>query len=907
MKKLLLFLAIILPIMAFAANLEIKVNLAAGKSKIDLADYEHQGWGVISAPGRLQLPVKMVNVLLPHGAEVQSWNVKLATDIPCPGIEPLMNSAFSDGEHALSSNPGQNLPERFRYLGQKKWGELNYATFEIIPAVWSGNSWQASPSCTISIDYRGGDREQKALPSSLKNRDFFINHRDLDKWYQASKDRDTRVLVITNQNLYDALAPWVAFRQSQGCIVDYVSISDAISQGSGTDNATRLRSYLQAAYQTAPFEYLLLVGDYDTVPVIYTTPEPDGSETVPTDFFYGDLSSNWDSDNDGKIGEYSTGFQNQDWEIDFTPEAYVGRISTNSATQVAAIANRIVAFEQNTSAWKNNNLLPAAFLNYQGEPEAPMMATDGATFMEYERNTTLHNMANTTMYEQEGVVPSYPSDYPLDYTAFRARLNSQSWGLINWSAHGSSTSSSRKVWMNDDNDNNFPDSWEMQWMGLVDKPSFDNLTSTDGTVIFAASCYNGMIDANNPSLAEYALIKKAVGVMGATRTGWYKIGWRNPGWGGLSSLNHHFLENYRESGMSLGASAAYANLLHTQYYLFGDPIDTGGIIYPELQNIYTYMLFGDPMVGWTPNHAAPAGEILFWEPDSTNCLPVVNAIRNVTGMNVIYTDKLIPDYDYLDNFEAVFVSLRSTDLDSLSYEYNYLVNYLNGGGKVYLESSSIWASINGELLDLLGTNTVYSGITHINSIRHTGTNDVWQYGAPQEYAAMLEPTTPSAQEIFTNNTGEAWEPKLGIWNSNGNYRSLSTSFYLYHILNDTHTLEDMIAVICDTLDIAHHEPVSNNDAHVPSAVLKLQAYPNPAARHASIEYTTKQGSELKLEVYNLKGQKVRTLYQGFQGGGEHKLEWDMKDDHGKTCASGLYFYRLQLPEATSVIKQIIVK
>ena len=141
----------------------------------------------------------------------------------------------------------------------------------------------------------------------LKDNDFFVNHHDLQKWYQASKDRDTRVLVITNQNLYTALAPWVAFRQSQGCVVDYTPISDAISQGSGTDDAARLRSYLQLTYQAAPFEYLLLVGDYDTVPVIYSTPEPNGSETVPTDFFYGDLSSNWDSDLDGKIGEYSTG------------------------------------------------------------------------------------------------------------------------------------------------------------------------------------------------------------------------------------------------------------------------------------------------------------------------------------------------------------------------------------------------------------------------------------------------------------------------------------------------------------------------------------------------------------------------------------------------------------------------
>jgi hypothetical protein len=56
------------------------------------------------------------------------------------------------------------------------------------------------------------------------------------------------------------------------------------------------------------------------------------------------------------------------------------------------------------------------------------------------------------------------------------------------------------------------------------------------------------------------------------------------------SYNYHFVENFRNNKLDLGSAHSWANLLHTQYYLFGDPIDSEGIIYPELQNVYTYML-----------------------------------------------------------------------------------------------------------------------------------------------------------------------------------------------------------------------------------------------------------------------------------------------------------------------------
>ena len=146
-------------------------------------------------------------------------------------------------------------------------------------------------------------------------------------------------------------------------------------------------------------------------------------------------------------------------------------------------------------------------------------------------------------------------------------------------------------------------------------------------------------------------------VSAATRTGWYKIGWASPGWGGITSYNYHWLENLALNRMSVGAAQAWTNLIHTQYYLFGDPVDSGGIIYPELQNVYTYMLFGDPAIGHTGTQTPPLGEILIFEPGQGKSLRVVEALNSIDSFNVIYTKKLIPDYDYINQFEAIFCLL----------------------------------------------------------------------------------------------------------------------------------------------------------------------------------------------------------------------------------------------------------
>ncbi|PKN72828.1 MAG: hypothetical protein CVU50_05760 [Candidatus Cloacimonetes bacterium HGW-Cloacimonetes-3] len=909
MKHIVILLLILLPIIVFASDIRVDIPLIAPNGEINQNKLTKLGYGAVSSPGKLQLPVQNVNILLPPEAKIDSWSVNISAPQSLSGKAPAHNGGFSNGDKLLSMPESTGKPASYTYLGLRKWGDLRYAAFSVLPAFWDGNTWQWSNTCSIRLQYSSNE-ESGTIPSTFTDNTFFANPQDLQTWYSRSTHRNYDVLVIGTPALYAAMDSWVSFRQSQGLVISFTDIATALAQGMGTSDAEKLRSYLISQYQANNFTYLLLLGDYDTVPVAYLTPEPEGWDSVPSDFFYSDLSSNWDSDNDALLGEYSTGFMNQDYEVDFTPEVFVGRISTNIASQVTAIANRIVSYEQSTAPWKEANLLPAAFLNYGNEPEIGMLPTDGADFMQYAYDTALSGQLNFRMYEQMGVVPSYLCEMPLSSDNFRTLLDNYSWGFINWSAHGSSSSSSRKVWIEDSNEDGIPDSNEMSWMGLVNRGSFDNLANTDGAMIFAASCYNGLVDGDEPSLAEYALIKKAVAVLAATRTGWYKIGWQNPGWGGLSSFNYHYLENFRQAEMSVGASYAYANLLHTRYYLFGDPIDSDGIIWPELQNVYTYMLFGDPLIGYTPTAPMPQGEILVWEPNGQQGLAVVNSLREIADVNVIYTDKLIDDYDYINQFKAVFCLFgfgeANYNLETTSFEHNLLNSYLETGGKLYIEGDLNWSPLDSPFWTKLGVHAPLDNFTFIETVHHPLSNIIWQYADYTYPTQILFPFTETANVLFTTQNMDPPDANIGIWNSNGNYRTIASSFSLAQITPLRSNLADMLGIICDTLNVFVSSPSGAEDENLIPSAISLSSFPNPSRSLVTFSYSLPKANKVSMDIYNLKGQKVRSLSDAYMDKGEHSLVWDGKDASGKQCASGIYLYHFQAGKHKQSGKQVLI-
>jgi hypothetical protein len=79
---------------------------------------------------------------------------------------------------------------------------------------------------------------------------------------------------------------------------------------------------------------------------------------------------------------------------------------------------------------------------------------------------------------------------------------------------------------------------------------------------------------------------------------------------------------------------------------------------------------------------------------------------------------------------------------------------------------------------------------------------------------------------------------------------------------------------------------------VPLSFSLAQNFPNPFNPTTMIRYTLGHSGEVTIVIYNVLGQKVRTLKDEFQDIGEYSVEWDAKDDKGEAAASGVYFYKV---------------
>ncbi len=62
-----------------------------------------------------------------------------------------------------------------------------------------------------------------------------------------------------------------------------------------------------------------------------------------------------------------------------------------------------------------------------------------------------------------------------------------------------------------------------------------------------------------------------------------------------------------------------------------------------------------------------------------------------------------------------------------------------------------------------------------------------------------------------------------------------------------------------------------------------------------------------VEIYNVLGQRVRTLVNEDLSAGAHRIDWDGRDSGGRTMPSGMYFYRIQAPGLTQVKKVFVVR
>jgi len=114
----------------------------------------------------------------------------------------------------------------------------------------------------------------------------------------------------------------------------------------------------------------------------------------------------------------------------------------------------------------------------------------------------------------------------------------------------------------------------------------------------------------------------------------------------------------------------------------------------------------------------------------------------------------------------------------------------------------------------------------------------------------------------------------------------------------------------NTQDILHinTEPVSINA--ITSAIKDFQLsqnYPNPFNPVTYFEIQAPERTKINIEIYNVLGQKVKTIFNDVINAGNHTFHWNGLNDNGMQLSSGIYFYRLHTDRFVKSRKMILLR
>jgi hypothetical protein len=87
----------------------------------------------------------------------------------------------------------------------------------------------------------------------------------------------------------------------------------------------------------------------------------------------------------------------------------------------------------------------------------------------------------------------------------------------------------------------------------------------------------------------------------------------------------------------------------------------------------------------------------------------------------------------------------------------------------------------------------------------------------------------------------------------------------------------------------------------------LGNHPNPFNPETVIYYEVPSDGFVSIEIFNIKGQRVKTLVSGYHRSGEYDVVWSGRDEDGRVATSGVYLYRMTIGDRTTTKKMVLLK
>lgn len=130
-----------------------------------------------------------------------------------------------------------------------------------------------------------------------------------------------------------------------------------------------------------------------------------------------------------------------------------------------------------------------------------------------------------------------------------------------------------------------------------------------------------------------------------------------------------------------------------------------------------------------------------------------------------------------------------------------------------------------------------------------------------------------------------------------------TSLGLGHMTARSCENEDIEIVNNPTGDTNNEDSV--NIIPVDSYLGKV--YPNPFNPSTTLQYGLKEAGQVKISVFNARGQLIRTLVNESKAAGTYQIVWDGKDNNGHIASSGIYFFRMETKGGIKTTKGLMIK
>ncbi len=111
----------------------------------------------------------------------------------------------------------------------------------------------------------------------------------------------------------------------------------------------------------------------------------------------------------------------------------------------------------------------------------------------------------------------------------------------------------------------------------------------------------------------------------------------------------------------------------------------------------------------------------------------------------------------------------------------------------------------------------------------------------------------------------------------------------------------------DRIRVNELTTAGKTSSNLPVSFALNQNYPNPFNPETAIDYVVPTSGHVELAVYNVLGDKIKTLVSGYQVAGSYTVKWHADSDAGTTVASGVYFYKLTAGDFTDTKKMTLLK